>query len=466
MVGGDPVVRRTARAAAALALVAATACTTPQADDRVIYVATGQDVSGNDLYLSLIQEWNAAQGPGGHRAYLVTLPGSADQQYAEMVRDVQGGSPEYDVINIDNQFTAMFAEAGWIQEIGSGWQEADGAARAADGNALTPVFREEVSRSVTYQDRVYAVPFTADVGMLYYRRDLVGPGTLTAGRSLSGILAELAEATGDTDVEHLYIGQFAQYEGFTVNVMEIVAAEGGSLVLPGEQRLADIHRNNAEHQALNLIAEGFADGTFHPAALESTEEETYVRFLSGEAAAMRNWPLWYRRLLIASTEQDSGHSPEYAVEALPGALLGGQSLALTSGSPNEEAALDLIGFLTGTRQQQVLFYCGGYAPTRQDVYVEKLSPEDAAQLCAEYGVTGEGAWHAEANQFLDTVRLAVDDAQLRPVTPYYSQFSEELSSGLRQLFLTAQHGGAAAVPLNTERLEQIRTEADNALYGR
>ncbi len=461
--GGDRLFRRTAVAAAALCLAAA--CTAPGADEeRTIYVATGQDVSGNDLYLNLIQEWNAAQGPDGYRAYLVVLPGSADQQYAEMVRDVQSGDPEYDVINIDNQFTAMFAEAGWIREIGPGWAEAAGVAPDGDSDSvLTQVFQEKPSQSVTYRNRVYAVPFTADVGMLYYRRDLVGQEPLTAGRSLSGILAELAEATEDADVEHLYIGQFARYEGFTVNTMEIVAGEGGSLVLPGEQRLADIHRNSVEYQALNLIAEGFADGTFHPASLEGTEEETYVRFLSGEAVAMRNWPIWYRRLLIASTEQDSGHAPEYTVEALPGALLGGQSLALSSGSTNEEAALDLIGFLTGARQQQVLYYCGGYAPTRQDVYVDKLSPEDAARLCAGYGVTGEDAWHAEAGHFLDTVRLAVDDAQVRPVTPYYSQFSEELSTGLHPLFASAQRG---AVPLDTDRLEQIRTAADNALYGR
>ncbi|QOS60303.1 extracellular solute-binding protein [Thermobifida fusca] len=453
-------VRRIAAAAAALAVLAAAACEVEE--DRIIYLATGRDVSGNNLYLSLIQEWNRAHQKEGYRAYLVELPGSADEQYAEMVRDAQSGSPEYDIINIDNQFIAMFAEAGWIKEIGPGWAEANGFPDA-DGTALLEgTFREKLIRSVTYEDEAYAVPFTADVGMLYYRRDLVGQGSLTAGRTFHEILAELADAAEGTDVDHLYIGQFAQYEGFMVNTMEIVAGEQGRLIVPGEQRLADIHRNGAEHQALNLIAASFEDGTFHPAALDSNEEEAYVRFLSGETVAMRNWPIWYRRLLIASTENDSGHASEYAVEALPGAVLGGQSLALAAETPHEEAALDLIRFLTGEEQQQLLFYCGGYAPTRQDIYVNKLSPEQAAQLCASYEITGEDAWHNQANQLLDTIRVAIDDAQLRPVTPYYSQFSEEVFSGLHPMFADALHG---AVPLDAKRLAQVYTAADRALDG-
>ncbi len=413
--------RRIAAAAAALAVLAAAACEVEE--DRIIYLATGRDVSGNNLYLSLIQEWNRAHQKEGYRAYLVELPGSADEQYAEMVRDAQSGSPEYDIINIDNQFIAMFAEAGWIKEIGPGWAEANGFPDA-DGTALLEgTFREKLIRSVTYEDEAYAVPFTADVGMLYYRRDLVGQGSLTAGRTFHEILAELADAAEGTDVDHLYIGQFAQYEGFTVNTMEIVAGEQGRLIVPGEQRLADIHRNGAEHQALNLIAASFEDGTFHPAALDSNEEEAYVRFLSGETVAMRNWPIWY---------------------------------------PHEEAALDLIRFLTGEEQQQLLFYCGGYAPTRQDIYVNKLSPEQAAQLCASYEITGEDAWHNQANQLLDTIRLAIDDAQLRPVTPYYSQFSEEVFSGLHPMFADALHG---AVPLDAKRLAQVYTAADRALDG-
>ncbi|TDQ53809.1 extracellular solute-binding protein [Actinorugispora endophytica] len=459
-----------AAVAAAATVLGAAACQGPGADDgsdRIIYFATGRDVSDNNLYRRLIQEWNEDR-TDGYRAYLVELPGSADEQYAEMMRSAQTGRSEYDVLNLDNQFTAAFAEAGRIEELGPLWAGGEGDPAGAQSQ-MEGVFRSELLETVRYgpDRRIYAAPFTADVGMLYYRADLLDEEELDAREDLPGLLETLSEAAGEAGVDHPYIGQFDAYEGLTVNTMEVVGGVGGALVVPGEgnapPRVAVIDQNNPEYGALEFIADGFADGTFHPASLEGGEEDSYVRFLGGEAVAMRNWPTWYRRLLITSAEAGDGEEAEYAVRALPGALLGGQSLALADGTPHRDRALELIRFLTGEDRQKTLFYCGGYMPTHSGVYTDALPPGEAEALCTQHGVSGQEEWYAEAGEFLTPVGDAIADARVRPVTPYYSQFSEAVYTGLHPLFTAAAAGGEA--PLDPAALAGTRTEADAALRG-
>ena len=139
---------------------------------------------------------------------------------------------------------------------------------------------------------------------------------------------------------------------------------------------------------------------------------------------MRNW---------RSGTADCSSRPRRTTPGMPPSTRGGPARSgprraesrAGSGNPHEEAALDLIRFLTGEEQQQLLFYCGGYAPTRQDIY-EQAVPGTGRAVVRPTRSQGERL--AQPGQpALDTIRLAIDDAQLRPVTPYYSQFSEEVS---------------------------------------
>ncbi|KJY44457.1 ABC transporter substrate-binding protein, partial [Streptomyces sp. NRRL S-444] len=82
-----------------------------------IVLASGRDVTGKGgIRQQLIDAWNAQQeGKGsGHRARLVELPGSADQQRSQLLGALQSGSAEYDVVNLDVTWVPEFAAAGLV----------------------------------------------------------------------------------------------------------------------------------------------------------------------------------------------------------------------------------------------------------------------------------------------------------------------------------------------------------------
>ncbi|GAB3204697.1 extracellular solute-binding protein [Marinactinospora thermotolerans] len=436
-------------AASVAALVGLVVERSPGDPPGTIVVATGRDVSeAGVLYQELIDRWNAMEGNEDHPARLVELSGRADLQHAEMVRWAQSAHTgpehhEYDVLNLDNQWTAEFARAGWIVPV-----ETD---LRAEGFLGRPV------EAVTYDGRVWAVPFTADVGMLYYRTDLLETADVR-GRTFPELLERLREtAAADGTVEYAYAGQFARYEGLTVNAMEFVWGHGGEIV--SEAGRVQLHTPPAR-EGLSSIVTGLRSGLLPEDAWNDTEAESMRRFADGEALAMRNWPARYDQLAGGPENgaEGTGAGPDFAMVPLPEgtAALGGQSLALTAASQQPAKARELIEFLTAESRQRALFFCGGYAPTRAGAY-----EGDFHGTCP-----GEPDGAGAAPRPLDDrrpyaadLRAAVEEARLRPVTPYYPQFTGAFHTGFHDLL--TRHGGV----LDQGDLTVLHEAAEMALRG-
>jgi multiple sugar transport system substrate-binding protein len=133
---------------------------------------------------------------------------------------------------------------------------------------------------------------------------------------------------------------------------------------------------------------------------------------------MRNWPVAYRRLEEArggaspAGGDDVPPAPEFEVRRLPGpSVLGGQNLAIARDSAHPELAQELIEFLTSESSQRTLFGEGGLPATRGAVY-------DAPDIVTD---------HPYAPDLREAIRMA----KQRPVTPYYSRFSEVFRRNVR-----------------------------------
>ena len=98
--------------------------------------------------------------PPGQRVTLIQLPEDADDQHAQMVANLQTGSGPYDVLSLDVIWTAEFASNGWIVPISP---------------RLVPLsdFLPPAVATARYDGRLYAVPFTSNAGLLYYRKDIL-----------------------------------------------------------------------------------------------------------------------------------------------------------------------------------------------------------------------------------------------------------------------------------------------------
>ncbi|ADH65464.1 extracellular solute-binding protein [Nocardiopsis dassonvillei] len=405
-------------------------------DERVLRVALPVDVTatedtgGGGVYTRLIERWEAENE--GWEVDVRWLSPRADEQRSQMVVAMQADPAAYDVLLLDNQWVPEFHERGWLAEVDTG----------GDGPLAWNGFLGRARDAVCYEGRARAVPFHMDVGLLYYRADLVGPEEVTARieedgwRGLLGLADEVRDEHG---LEHGYTGQFGDYEGLTVNALEFVL--GGHPGLEADSR-GTFHGSDGadgggaedgcvtsagasgEFQGLEVLEAGLepeAGGVIPRAALEETETESLNRFRGGEVVFMRHWPRVVPQLQADSESAETlreglrwvgwageagGGDPAFGVLRLPAAVLGGNSLAVTGESPHRDEAWSLVAAMTG-QEVQAEFREAGLLPARGSGY--RLS--DAEDRDVRY-------W--------EELRDAVGEGLLRPRTPYYPYVSEVL----------------------------------------
>ncbi|KOY56558.1 extracellular solute-binding protein [Streptomyces sp. XY332] len=403
-----------------------------------IVLASGRDVTGKGgIRQQLIDAWNAQQeGKGsGHRARLVELPGSADQQRSQLLGALQSGSAEYDVVNLDVTWVPEFAAAGLVQPLPG---------KLVDSDVI-----KSVAATARWGDKLYAVPFNSDVGLLFYRRDYLQSAGVketdlskgTGGgwsvvqqliRALDAARKSLPEA-----YEKGWTSQLdASYEGLTVNGIEAFAsasASDGFTLTDKEGRYAgsvdDLKAGLDELGNRTEAAYTLA------AAAQSDEADTLTDFAAGRTGFLRHWPYAYRTLHQSLSEEKLGVAP------LPGrAVLGGQNLAVATGSPRSNAARELIEFLT-SRQNERCLLDAGFAATRISAYVDDKLKCEAAKPPGQptAAPTSERTDHMPRDAYgrpgyaRGTLLPALENAVQRPRTPLYGAFSQTFAAQLARL---------------------------------
>jgi len=368
-------------------------------------ILSGEDASAGGQRQQLIDRWNDAHPDNQVR--IEQLPSNADAQHSEMVARAQGGAGTVDVYNLDVTWVAEFAAAGYI--------------RAMDESVDTAGFLDNPLSTCRYRDRLWALPFNTDAGLLFYRTDVVGRGDLPD--ALPPAPSYIDRLSREHPSLAAYAGQFADYEGKTVNALETIWSAGGDVVDRDGHVVID---DPKAKEGIRRLAEWLKDPRSHAVDSQTYDEDATTRaFQAGHVAMMRNWPVHYGRLEVDRDEQASSPSPggvsvadHFDVAPLPGpSVLGGQNLAVASDTHKPRAAQALIEFLTSEESQRFLFERGGFAAARKSVYhddeVRKQRP------------------------YAETLLRAIEGARPRPITPHYILFS----SALRQVVDNALDNG-------------------------
>ncbi|WP_412517157.1 extracellular solute-binding protein [Actinomadura madurae] len=381
-------------------------------DRSELLVAGGTDVSLKNQRRALIRQWNESRYPGGRphpHATLVEVSESTDLQHSQLKAVQESGGCAYDVLIMDNTWTAQFAGGGYL--------------RPLDDIENRDDFFPAALRTGEYDGEQYAVPFNVDVGLLYHWEGVTPPA------AWPGLLS--------ADVAM----QLADYEGLTVNALEAVWNDGAAGRLTGAGRPDEDDLRDAVYPALTRLAPR-AHGSLAPSR-QYGELESIEAFASG-TKLMRNWPYAFS-VLASEPRMRDGTRLRFGVTALPGrTVLGGQNLAVSTFSPNPDDAADLVAFLSGTGSQRLLFSCGGFAPGRYSALglsPGRSSPADVGvRTCSS--LTGEPLGPGETDvpdaaqltQLGRAVVTALGRAEPRPVTPHYSTFSGTFRGCVQKIF--------------------------------
>jgi multiple sugar transport system substrate-binding protein len=387
------------------ALLVAGGCTAPT--ERVLTISGSLLGREGEVLRRQLDRFRAA-----HPRLAVQLratPDSADQRHQLYVQWLNAHVGDPDVLQLDVVWTAEFAAAGWIA--------------ALDGYEppLGDFFPATVDAH-RWRGAVYALPWFVDVGMLYWRTDLMA----AAPADLEALVRVAGEARRAHGLPFGAIWQGARYEGLVTVFLEHLGAFGGAIL---DRDGAVVVDAEPAVQALTFMHDAVhRHGIVPAAALAWQEEQTRLAFQDGQAAFMRNWP-YAASLLQAPGSAVAGR---FAVAAMPPAragsppdggtptaTLGGAALAVNAHSDQPGDAYRLIEFLLEPAQMLERAGVAGQLPSRPAVFGDPalaaalpIAPADAAGIIAA--------------------------AVPRPVSPVYSELSSILQVALHRALTRQQ----------------------------
>jgi multiple sugar transport system substrate-binding protein len=355
----------------------------------------------------------------GLRVKLQSAPDDATQRHQLYVQwlNARVGTP--DILQLDIVWTPEFAAAGWLLPL-------DRFAPARNDFFPAPLAAD------TWRGKLYALPWFVDVGMLYWRTDLLRAPPSSLAEMVAVARREMDRPGGPT---YGIVWQGARYEGLVTVFQEVLGGFGGRILGPG---LKVEVGSPAGVSALSWLRDQVVRSRVAPPdALTWHEEETRFAFQNGHAVFLRNWPYAWA-LMNQPGSRVAGRFAVAPMPAAPGgaptAALGGAQLAVNAWSRRPEAAWRLIAWLTAPERMLERAEAAGQYPARRSVYAD---PRLGKAL---------GAPPAE-------VLRIVESARARPATPIYSELSEILQIQLHRA-LAGQAGPAPALAEAARGMEE------------
>jgi multiple sugar transport system substrate-binding protein len=379
----------------------------------------GKDTSG--WTKKLLTDWNAAHPD--QKASLLELPEAADAQRSAFVTNLQAKSDRYDVLGIDVIWTGEFAKSGWLLELDQSQFPLDKELKPAVDTAM-------------FEGKLWAAPFRTNGGLLFYRKDILDKAGKQPPKTFDELKALCPLAQQNS--MGCYAGQFAKYEGLTVNFAEAVQAAGGEIMTDSGTKVA---LGPPAVQGVSFLADGLKQGYIPKEAITYKEEEGRRAFMSGKLLFMRNWPYVYT--LASESDPANKVKGKFDVVPLPGftgpgsSSLGGLNLAVSAFSKKQQSATEFLKLASSEEQMKNMSLLSGEPPAWADLYQD---PDMVKKF-----------------PYLPTLKEGLLQAKPRPVTPYY----QEVTTAIQEDAYAALQGQKApdqAINDLTQKLNQIASQ--------
>jgi trehalose/maltose transport system substrate-binding protein len=267
---------------------------------------------------------------------------------------------------------------------------------------LKPYFANEVSlqfpaitAGFTVDNKLVAMAYRADIGLLYYRTDLLRqygyrepPRTWDELEIMAARIQAGERAKGKKQFWG-FVWQGAADEVLTCDALEWQAAEGGGRIIEEDQTISV---NNPQAIRAWQRAARWVGSISPPGVVGYREWDSLNVWVAGDAAFMRSWPSAY----VDSQAAGSPIRNKFDVALLPGGkagqlgTLGGWGLAVSRFSAHPREALELVRYLSRRDVQVQRSRVLSQPPTLPELYnhPEVLEPNPRFALFSQAFQTG------------------------------------------------------------------------------
>jgi trehalose/maltose transport system substrate-binding protein len=322
--------------------------------------------------LTLLEEWTAKTINEGReqelrqftqetgiQVKLLPSPESAREKLALWQELLRSGTSSPDVYGIDVIWTRILEEY-FID--------------------LKPYFASDISHdfpviaaSYSVDGKLIAMPYHSDIGILFYRTDLLRqygysePPRTWDELGLMAARIQAGERAKGNKAFWGFVWQGAAAEALTCNALEWQAAEGGGQIIEADKTISVNNPNaiRAWQRAARWV------GSISPPSVVGYKEwDSQNVWVAGEAAFMRNWPTYY----VDGQAVGSPIRNKFEIALPPGGkagrfgTLGGAGLGVSRFSAHPREAVELVRYLSRSDVQTKRSRMLSVPPTLPELY--------------------------------------------------------------------------------------------------
>lgn len=300
---------------------------------------------------------------------------STNERKELLIRYLRGKSDRIDLFSVDQIWVPRFAK--WAEPLSNYFS-------MPEREQLIP----QALESCYYKDQLVAIPLYFDIGMMYYRSDILKklPDYQKIKSEIDSSITwerffELGKKFKKNSGSPFYSFPASNYEGLMCSFVELLESQNEQLFVHDTIRL----NTPASEKALQLLVDIVNKDHLAPKEIvDFKETQAYLYFLNNDGLFLRGWPgflKWYDANIKNKQIDDRFEEaplPHFAGGKVA-SIIGGWNLMISKYSSNKNEVLEFIRFLISEDAQKVFLKYGGYLPVLKSIYYEKpfleLNPE-------------------------------------------------------------------------------------------
>ncbi|MFD1716065.1 ABC transporter substrate-binding protein [Amnibacterium flavum] len=323
----------------------------------------------------------------------VTLVPAAD--FVQKFGTAAAGGNAPDVASMDLVYAPYFASVGALADITD----------KVDGLSYKDNMSPGHVAQGQYEGKTYALPFTGDVSVMYYNKDLFAAAGLDPEKAPTTMAevqadAEAIAAIGDGSYGFAFSGACGGCNIFSITPY-IWASGGNVLADDGTEALLD----SAEVTDTMTMYRELWEGGAMPELVQSDSGASAGDAFKQGKVGIFNWGDFY---ISSLTDPAEGAKFDWGLALIPGAeegqgasFAGGDDIAITAGAKNPEGAWQFLEWVTGNEGQQVIAD-NGVMPVRLDLLDSLYVPKDERyQVFADALAVGQVPYSVIENELFN-----------------------------------------------------------------
>ncbi|TVY05453.1 ABC transporter substrate-binding protein [Paenibacillus cremeus] len=386
-----------------------------------IEFSTGLDASGE--MTKSIERFNKSHTD--IQIKYVELPQVPNEQLTRYTTWFNSKSKTPDLLMTDVIWPKMFASAGWIAPIDE----------YVNADYLKQFYPAAVDVA-KIDGKQYGIQGWIDVGMMYYRKDLLekyNQKVPTTWAELEQVAQEILKKENDPNLVG-YVFQGAKIEGATINWLEFLWGNGGDVFDAAGKIKVDTPK---AVEALKKMQGLVQQSKVSPVSVAtSNPNDNQIVFGNGNAIFMRNWPGSF------STLKDTKVSGKYDVMQIPHfdggkstPSTGGWVYAINSNSQHKKEAVEVMKFfLSDAEQKSMVLQTSKLATNRKAL----TDPEVASK-----------------QPITQKAQTMLETAKSRPALRAYEQFSRAMQTEIN-LVLNGQKDPEQGIKDAQKEIDKIK----------